>query len=213
MASFSRFKLLIRNLSYFRAANLAVVAGMAVATAVLAGALMVGDSVRQSLRDLAQRRLDFVDHAMASPRFIDQSLATRLAQSPAFKERFQSITPGVTLRGSAARADARGRTAGVQITALADRYAVPAGQVVLNGELAQDLGGVGAGVRFSLPAPDEAPRESTLARRSRDDTILSFAVETSKAAQAGGFLDLFNLSGGQRPTPDAWVNLQSLQEE
>ncbi|HEY7116854.1 MAG TPA: FtsX-like permease family protein, partial [Tepidisphaeraceae bacterium] len=145
----------------------------------------------------------------------DQSLATRLAQSPVFKERFQSITPGVTLRGSAARADARGRTAGVQITALADRYAVPAGQVVLNGELAQDLGGVGVGVgvRFSLPAPDEAPRESTLARRSRDDTILSFAVETSKAAQAGGFLDLFNLSGGQRPTPDAWVNLQSLQEE
>src|SRR3954462_7845863 len=96
-SGFSRFKLLLRNLRYFRAANLAVVAGMAVATAVLTGALMVGDSVRGSLRDLAERRLDFVDHALISPRFVDQSLAARLAATPDFKKSFESITPGVTL--------------------------------------------------------------------------------------------------------------------
>ena len=47
MATFSRASLLFRNLRHFRAANMAVVAGMAVATAVLTGALMVGDSVRR----------------------------------------------------------------------------------------------------------------------------------------------------------------------
>ena len=35
--------LLLRNLRYFRWSNLAVAAGVAVATAVLTGAMMVGD--------------------------------------------------------------------------------------------------------------------------------------------------------------------------
>ena len=51
-------KLLLRNLWYFRGVNLAVIAGMAVATAVLTGAdLLVGDSVRGSLADLALQQL------------------------------------------------------------------------------------------------------------------------------------------------------------
>src|SRR5690349_1913800 len=128
MATFSRTGLLFRNLRYFRAANLAVVAGMAVATAVLTGALMVGDSVRGSLRELAGARLGFVDHVMASPRFVDASLAKRIAESPAFKERFEGITTGLTLRGGATRADGKAKAAGVQITALADRYPVTAGE-------------------------------------------------------------------------------------
>src|SRR4051812_21997580 len=140
MATFSRTKLLFRNLRYFRAANLAVVAGMAVATAVLTGALMVGDSVRGSLRELAEARLGFVDHVLASPRFVDESLAKRIAESPAFKERFEEITPGITLRGGATRADGRAKVAGVQITALGERYRVAAGESVLNTELARELG-------------------------------------------------------------------------
>src|SRR5258705_6825090 len=98
MAAFSRFKLLVRNLRYFRAANLAVIAGMAVATAGLTGALMGGDSVRGSLRDLAERRLDFVDHGLISPRVLDQLPAARPASSPRFKERLEMLPPRVTLR-------------------------------------------------------------------------------------------------------------------
>jgi ABC-type antimicrobial peptide transport system permease subunit len=210
MPSFSRNKLLLRNLRYFRAANFAVVAGMIVATAVLTGALMVGDSVRGSLRDLAEHRLDFVDHAMASPRFIDQSFATRLAADPGFKERFVSITPGITLKGGAAPGNGKARVAGVQISALADRYPVSRGQAILNPNLAAAIGH--AAVRFSVPAPDEAPRDSALARRSRADTITTFNVDKSEVARPGGFLDLFNLTGGQRQTPAAWLNLKDLQD-
>jgi hypothetical protein len=214
MATFSRATLLFRNLRYFRAANLAVVAGMAVATAVLTGALMVGDSVRGSLRELTEARLGFVDHVMASPRFVEGSLAKRLAEAPGFKDRFEGVTSGITLRGGATRADGKAKAAGVQITGLGDRYPVTAGEAVLNTELARELGGaVGEGVRFSLPAPDEAPKESALARRGRNDTILTVIVDRSKVAEQGGFQDLFNLSGGQRAAPSAWVNLESLQEE
>ena len=44
-----------RNLGYYWRTNLAVIFGVATAVAVLSGALLVGDSVRASLRDF---RLD-----------------------------------------------------------------------------------------------------------------------------------------------------------
>ena len=53
--------LAIESLRHYRRTNLAVIAGVATAVAVLAGALMVGDSVRTSLRQLAVSRLGNVD--------------------------------------------------------------------------------------------------------------------------------------------------------
>jgi putative ABC transport system permease protein len=215
----TRATLLLRNLTHFRAANVAVVLGMAVATAVLTGALMVGDSVRTSLRELAESRLDFVDHALVSPRFIHQSLAQRITDHPDFKQRFQSITPGITLRGGAATADDRHKTAGVQITALADRFTVPAQKVIMNAELGDSLGtgrdlSSAAGIRFNLPAPDEAPKDAPLARRGRGENILSLSVSRFEQLSPGqGFLAAFNLAGGQRVPRNAWVNLQQLQDD
>jgi ABC-type lipoprotein release transport system permease subunit len=46
-----------RSLRYYRGANLAVVAGVGIAVSVLAGALLVGESVRSSLRRLVLERL------------------------------------------------------------------------------------------------------------------------------------------------------------
>ena len=74
----TKLRLILRNLVYFRWANLAVAVGMAVATAVLTGALMVGDSVRGSLRALAVQRLGPVDHALVATRFFEQSLVERM---------------------------------------------------------------------------------------------------------------------------------------
>ena len=56
--------LLWRSLTHFWRTNLAVVVGVAVAVSVLAGALLVGASVRGSLRDIALQRLGQVDHVV-----------------------------------------------------------------------------------------------------------------------------------------------------
>ncbi len=45
-----------RSLLYYWRTNVAVVLGVATAVAVLSGALLVGDSVRASLRDLVLSR-------------------------------------------------------------------------------------------------------------------------------------------------------------
>ncbi|HMZ21541.1 MAG TPA: hypothetical protein PLD20_26645, partial [Blastocatellia bacterium] len=76
--------LLKRNLNYFRRANLAVILGVATATAVLAGALLVGDSVRASLRALALARLGNTDLLIASTGFFREQLAADLQSSEKF---------------------------------------------------------------------------------------------------------------------------------
>ncbi len=55
-------QLLRQTLLHYWRTNLAVVFGVATAVAVLAGALLVGDSVRASLRDLALQRLRLLQY-------------------------------------------------------------------------------------------------------------------------------------------------------
>ena len=61
--------LVVRSTLYYWRTNLAVVLGVATAVSVLAGALLVGDSVRGSLRDLVLERLGRTDHVLASSGF------------------------------------------------------------------------------------------------------------------------------------------------
>jgi len=63
-----------RALTYYWRTNLAVVLGIATAVAVLAGALIVGDTVRGSLRDLVTHRLGRVDHVVQSSGFFREAL-------------------------------------------------------------------------------------------------------------------------------------------
>ena len=68
-------KLILRSLLYFKASHAALLAGMILVTAVLTGALILGDSVRDSLTDLAQRRRGEYDIIATAPGLFSQSLA------------------------------------------------------------------------------------------------------------------------------------------
>src|SRR5258707_12458881 len=93
--------LLSRNLSYYWRSNLAVIAGVATAVAVLAGALLVGDSVRGSLRDLFLQRLGRTDQIVTAPRFFREQLATDLEQQSQFQSAgFESACPLIALTGT-----------------------------------------------------------------------------------------------------------------
>src|SRR5262245_17408407 len=60
---------LLRSLFFHRRAHFAVLLGAAVGCAVLTGALLVGDSLRGSLRDRAEVQRQGIDYAMVSPKF------------------------------------------------------------------------------------------------------------------------------------------------
>ena len=97
------FRLLLRNLLYHWRGNLAVFLGVVVGTAVLTGALLVGDSLRGSLRDLTLRRLGWVDEALVGGRFFREEAGRRTAGAGV-------ISPAVLVRGTASVG--RGRPAG-----------------------------------------------------------------------------------------------------
>ena len=73
--------LLARNLAWFWRTNLAVLLGVATATAVLAGALLVGDSVRDSLRDLVLSRLGNTQSVVTGQGFFREKLGQKIGYS------------------------------------------------------------------------------------------------------------------------------------
>src|SRR5262245_16084473 len=81
--------LLRRNLTYYWRTNLAVIAGVAIAVSVLAGAALVGESVRASLRDLFLNRLGAAESAIVGSGFFREALA----------EAFPSAVPLIALEG------------------------------------------------------------------------------------------------------------------
>jgi putative ABC transport system permease protein len=70
-----------RSLVYYWRTNLAVVLGVATAVAVLSGALLVGDSVRASLRDLVLSRLGKTETVVTSAQFFREQLAAEVPGS------------------------------------------------------------------------------------------------------------------------------------
>lgn len=71
----SRFRFILASLWYYRRLQLAVAAGVAVATAVITGALLVGDSVRGTLNALAQERLGRIETVLVAEQPFRASLA------------------------------------------------------------------------------------------------------------------------------------------
>src|SRR6266702_8866970 len=67
--------LIRRNLTYYWRTNLAVILGVAIAVSALAGAALVGESVRASLRDLFLNRLGATDSVVAGNGFFREKLA------------------------------------------------------------------------------------------------------------------------------------------
>ena len=95
------------SLRYYAATNLLVVLGVAVAVAVLGGALLVGASVRESLRQIALGRLGATEAIVSSPTFFRTALADDvMATAPTVK------TVPLIVAGGAVSHDESKRAAG-----------------------------------------------------------------------------------------------------
>src|SRR5215471_6274539 len=94
-------QLIFHALRYYWRTNVAVILGVATAVAVLAGALLVGDSVRASLRDLVTQRLGQTSDAVTSTGFLREQLASDMQNDPQFAANgFTSACPLISLPGT-----------------------------------------------------------------------------------------------------------------
>ena len=96
-----------RACCYYWRTNLAVVLGVAAAVSVLAGALLVGDSVRGSLRDIAVGRLGQTDFVVVVDRLLSRGARRdlqRIRRRPRGSRRSSSPAEFVTHEASGRRA-------------------------------------------------------------------------------------------------------------
>src|SRR5580704_9834361 len=77
----NRSRLVVQSLFHYWRTNLAVLLGVIAGTAVIGGALIVGDSVKASLRQMTLDRLGKIDFALSGPRFVREELSDSLIES------------------------------------------------------------------------------------------------------------------------------------
>lgn len=213
--------------------NLAVLLGAAVTTAVLTGALLVGDSVRGSLRELTLERLGGIDYALISSRFFREELSSGLAAHPSFAEAFQAA-PAVLLQGAVTHADSRARVSRVSLLGVDDRFldlyglspdrqppalrldgALPAASphppVVINQALAQALGArEGDPLLLSTRRPSDIHPEFVLGHRDPFRLLETLRVTVAQVIPDQE-LGRFSLEPHQHLPYNLFVSLPVLQ--
>lgn len=220
----NRQKLLVRSLLYFWRPNLAIVAGIVVGTAVIAGALIVGDSVRDSLRQMTLKRLGRIDHAVTGFRFFREQLADELSEQPGFADQFDSAAPLLLLTGSLEyeRSDNDvTRASNLNVYGVDQRaweltehgeLAVPEGdQIVLSERVANELDvEVGSDLLLWVELPAEIPRDSLLGEREEISREIPFTVVAIIDEELG--VGRIGLNPSQQLPANVFVSLDTLQD-
>lgn len=99
----NRFRYVVRSFFYFWRVNLAVCLGVVAATAVLTGALLVGDSMRGSLRKIALDGLGNIDEILLTDRFFREGLAEDIrVRNEEFSKQFESAQPVILFPNASA---------------------------------------------------------------------------------------------------------------
>ena len=215
-----------RSLAHYWRTHLAVVVGVAVAVAVLTGSLLVGDSVRGSLRQLALQRLGAAHWVIDSGVFFREALAGEMAAHPDFSRQFGAVCPILVQEGWLTQPETGRRAAGVSIYGVDDRFwrfqgvepepAFGAGprsgrQVLLSPEAARDLGAeAGSPVLLRLEQPSNVPRDSLHGRRDRVGRTLRLSVSGILQPSRMGE---FSLSPRQGTVRAVFVPLRRLQRD
>src|SRR6185369_6653828 len=207
--------LLKQSLLYYWKTNLVVVLGVATAVAVLAGALLIGESVRASLRDLASSRLGSTDVVVTAPNFFREQLATKLAGPDV-----GNACPLIVLTATITNQNSNRRAGNVALYGVDDRFwqfhnrqfSAPQNRdAYLSEALAQDLQvKAGDALLLRVEKPSDIPLESLHGRK--DDpgrTIRSTYSQTLSSRDLGEFA-LRPQQGAQRAV---FVSLQFLQKE
>lgn len=190
-------RLVLAGAWHHRRTHALVVLATAIATAVLTGALLVGDAVRATLRARAAERIGGVHLALASgDRFFRAALGEELARELACP-----AASGLLLDGVANTPDGKRRIGGVRVLgvdasffALAPRPldAEPAeGEAWLNETLAARLGlpqGQSFALRIAKPSP--MPRDLVLAQAEEVSFGLRLQVGRVLGADEFGAFDL-----------------------
>ncbi|HEU0006673.1 MAG TPA: ABC transporter permease, partial [Terriglobia bacterium] len=216
----TRSNLIRRSLRYYWRTNLAVIAGVAIAVSVLAGALLVGDSVRGSLKDLFLGRLGHASLVLSASHFFPEDLASRIEHQPDFQKRFKSLCPLIVTQGVVTHQESRRRASEVLVYGVDERFwqfhHQPAGagfdssqrEALVSRQLATEVGiQSGDSVLLRLEAPSDIPAESLHGRKENRGRTVRL---TARQVLPSGGLGEFSLNAEQQSVSVIFVPLGRL---
>lgn len=227
----NRWQIAIKSLFYFRRTNLAIALGVAAATAVLTGALIVGDSMRNSLRELTLERLGMIDELMLSDGFFDQSLAETLRETSEFKESYTLASPAILFPGGTVQNSTDSKLRAGQVTVLgitpkfwefeqdqkSNRKELDENSIIINQAVADDLQisnaeveSGSAKITVRIPKRNQLPADSALGKKS--DLIESIVDLTVVQIVPMTGLGRFGLYPSQADPYNVYVSIQLLQD-
>src|SRR4051794_15606181 len=218
------WRFILSSLRHYRRIHLAVAMGVAVATAVLTGALLVGDSVRGSLRDLTLQRLGRIDSAVVAGHMFRAALAREVADNDGFKRYFASAQPAILLSGTlqaGSRADMR-RATSISVIGCEPQFwslgnggpAAPltGDEAAITEPLAKELNvSVGGSVFLQIPVASAIPADSPLGAKQLEKTSRSRRFRVA-AVLPPVDLARFGLVPSQQLPRNVFVLLASLQK-
>lgn len=119
---------IFKSLLYYRRHGTALFLGTVITSAVVTGSLILGDSVRESLKNISLARIGAIRWAMHNPsRYMDFSAARRLEQKTG-----TAVIPAILTNGIAGIGGGKKRIGGVRVSGVDDRFFAlsPAGKPV-----------------------------------------------------------------------------------
>ena len=205
-------RLLARSLLHFRAINCAVSLGVGVGAAVLAGALIVGSSVRGSLRSLAIDRLGAIDMAAVGERYFREQVADTVAwPGPA--------ATGILIRGSAENAQSGMRASKIRIHGVDAEFwgfygledpGIGNREALINRRVANELGAAeGDDILLRFHTDTLVPAESVMGRKADNVRMARLRVISIIEDSGPG---RFGLSPQQQLPYNIYVSKRQLQQ-
>jgi len=205
------------SLRYYWRTNLAVVAGVGVAVSVLGGALMVGESVRTSLRELALGRLGRTAFAVEAPTFVEAVFADRLAGLPEFAAAYVSC-PMIVADGFITNVRSGDRSGGVSVYGVDGRFYAFHGRDVqppgtdeayVSQALARETGAqAGDTILVRIEKRSVIPAESLHGRK--EDVARTVRLRVARVLEPADMGE-FSLEPGQGAVRAAFLSLERLQ--
>ncbi len=216
----SGFQLILKSLFHYRWINLSVLAGVALTSAILSGALVVGDSVQESLRQNAAARLSQIGPVVVGgERFVSDTLADRIAAELGENE---VIAPVLLIEATASNRSGGKRVNQVQVVGIDDRFwklsnggVAPEGfdddrWVGINEPLAQRIGAkAGDTLIVRVELPGALSKDAPLSGESEQTT--PFTADISAVLSSDEF-GLFSLRAEQVPPSTLFVKRSRLEE-